>query len=528
VEKEKLIKKNIQEKINNYIMNKPVSSYEILNSEDSINSENELINLPRQGNYHTILNKHGFDENRYVFMNEIIKYFNYKNKSVLPIYDTTLLYKQHINEPHPLTYYKDNFNCIIYPDDYHEDIPESITIIEDVTERSIKLNRDLERITRGIVFVIGNIYHSTVLILDLDSNNFYNVGFGHTTIIEDQKEFVKPGTLYSVDMFIPDYNHEAKIVWVQELTRDVLDRIQIELNKIDKIHYLLKETDDNKWEIIQNTSLLGRSLIKYLKAENIYNLESKSSNPPFANCLRWAFHIIGQTQLLTDPRIKFCGKYKKSTDCRFIRNRLWEKLRNKITDYLKFSSSINKERQFENIVRIMNEIQYRLRRLRKKTQKQSVIEEYEFVKKPGNPLVGVSLLNTVKKKLSPRKTKKGFSDPIYNNLKRFSDPGRQRTPRRIRRGNSFRITPIRSGFNLRSYMNPRSPRKPDIQLSPRKPDIQLSPRKSDIQLSPRKPDIQLSPRKPDIQLSPRVNIGFDDNDFDDIDLDDKGEEGSFM
>jgi hypothetical protein len=489
-------------------MDKPVSSYDILNSEDSVNSENELINLPRQGNYHTILNKHGSDENRYVFMNELIKYFNYKNKSILPIYDTTLLYKQHINKPHPLSYYKDNFNCIIYPEPHdEEEIPESITIIEDVTENSIKLNSDLERITKGIVFVIGNSYHSTVLVLDLDTNKFYNVGFGHTTIIEDQKEFVKPGTLYSVDMFIPDYNHEAKIVWVQELTRDVLDRIQIELNKIDTIHYLLKETADNKWEIIKNTNLLGRSLIKYLKAENIYNLEQQKRDVPFANCLRWAFHIVGQTHLLSDPRIKFCGKYKKSTDCRFIRNRLWEKLRNKIIDYLKYSSSINKDRQFEIIGKIMNEIQYRLKRLRKKTKKQPVIEEYEFVKKPGNPLVGVSLLNTVKKVLSPRKTKKGFSDPIYHNLKRFSDPGRQRTPRTIRRGNSFRITPIRSDFNPRSFMN--NPRR---NSTPRKP-------------TPRKP----TPRNP----TPRVNnnlhdIDLDDIDLDDIDLDDEGEEGSFM
>ena len=87
-------------------------------------------------------------------------------------------------------------------------------------------------------------------------------------------ELIKPGALYSVDMFIPDYNHESKILWVQELTHDLIERIQIELNKIDEIHYPLKESsDENKWEIIQNNSLLGRSLLKYLRAENIYNLE---------------------------------------------------------------------------------------------------------------------------------------------------------------------------------------------------------------------------------------------------------------
>ncbi len=494
-------------------MDKPLSSYETLNSEDSLISENEMINLPRRGNYHTILNKHGFDENRYVFMNEIIKYFNYKNNLVLPIYEPTTFYKQHINEPHPLTYYKDNFNCVIYPDNYYEDNPESITIIEDVPENSIKINSNLERITRGIVFVIGNIYHSTILILDLDTNNFYNIGFGHTTIKSESMEFIKPGALYSVDMFIPGYNQESKIVWVQELTHELLHRIQIELNKIDKIHYPLKESsDNNEWEIIQNNSLLGRSLIKYLKAENIYNLENRSSNPPFANCLRWAFHIVGQTHLLSDPRIKFCGKYKKSMHCRFIRNRLWEKLRNKIIDYLKYSSTINKVRQFENISRIINDIQYRLKRLRKKTQKQPIIEEYKFVKNTGNPLVGISLLNNPtgeKKELSPRKSKKGFSDPIHNNLKRFSDPGRHRSPRTIRRGNSLRITPIRSDFNPRLFMNQRSSRKPTPR-TPRNP-------------TPRNPTPR-TPRKP----TPRTNNLQVSNDFDDIDLDDEGEEGSFM
>ena len=492
-------------------MDNPLSSYETINSEESLNSENEIINLPRHGNYHTILNKHGSDENRYVFMNEIIKYFNYKNNLVLHIYEPTSFYKEHINKSHPLSYYKDNFDCVIYPEDYHEDTPESITIIENVPENSIKINSNLENITRGIVFVIGNLYHSTILILDLDTNNFYNVGFGHTTIKAESMELIKPGALYSVDMFIPDYNHESKIVWVQELTHDLIERIQIELNKIDEIHYPLKESsDENKWEIIQNNSLLGQSLIKYLRAENIYNLESKSSNPPFANCLRWAFHIVGQTHLLSDPRIKFCGKYKKTMNCRFIRNRLWEKLRNKIIDYLRYSSTINKARQFENISRIINDIQYRLKRLRKKTQKQPVIEEYKFVKNTGNPLVGISLLNNpmgVKKELTPRKIKKGFSDPIH--LKRFSDPGRHRTPRTLRRANSFHNTPI--NFNPRSFMNSdrRSPR--------RKP----TPRISTLRIS--------TPRKPTPRIStPRKQINNDNSDFDDIDLDDEGEEGSFM
>jgi hypothetical protein len=514
-------------------MNK-VSSYEILNSEDSLKSENEMINLPRRDKYHSIINKHGSDENRYVFMNEIIKNFNYKNSLVLPVYETTSFYKRHINKNHPLSYYKDNFNCVFYPDDLHEeDTPDLIIIIEDVPENSIKINSNLERITRGIVFVIANLYHSTILILDLDTNNFYNIGFGHTNIKAESMELVKPGALYSVDMFIPDYNQESKIVWVQELTHDLLDRIQIELNKIDKIQYPLKEsTDDNQWEIIKNNSLLGRSLIKYLRAENIYNLESNSSNPTFANCLRWAFHIVGQTHLLTDPRIKLCGKYKKSMDCRFIRNRLWEKLRNKIMDYLRYSSSINKVRQFENISRIMNEIQYRLRRLRKKTHKNPVVEEYEFVKKPGNPLVGISLLHkpmAEKKELSPIKTKKVLSDP-----------GRVRTPQTIRRANSLRITPIRSDFNLRSFMNnPRrisTPRKPTPRRisTPRKP----TPRKPTPRRisTPRKPTPRKpTPRKP----TPRRNDDLDDinldddlddinldDDFDDIDLDE--EEGSFM
>jgi hypothetical protein len=356
-------------------------SYEDIDTAESNKSAANSENQVDIGNYYqTVVKKTtGLPENRYIFMNDLMESFNLNYQEIQSVIKETPFYQTLISR-----YMRKNYIDINYIDTYVETnslnvqtkIDENyILVIENIQPGTLQINEYLSNINRGIVFLIGNAYHTTILIFDLDTSIFYNIGFGYDITNKDDKNI---GALYTVDYVLPDTYHPAGIIWVQELSSKIKHNIQEELSKIDKIYYKFNKIEPNKYVITNNNILIGRRLMKYLDAELIYkNLEIRGIRHDTANvsnCLRWAFKLVDQTELLYNERL--CKDTKHSASCRVLRNRLWDKLKDSILlyintdeayeDFPEYKKFLQDDIYNNSILSSIKDINNRLKRKRKK------------------------------------------------------------------------------------------------------------------------------------------------------------------
>jgi hypothetical protein len=359
-----------------------ISSYDDFDTAESNNSAANSENQVDVGNYYqTVVKKTtGLPENRYIFMNDLMENFNLNYQEIQPVFKYTPFYQTLLSR-----YMRKNYIDINYIDTYVDTnslnvqtkIDENyILVIENIQSGTLQITEYLSNVNRGIVFVIGNIYHTTILIFDLDTSTFYSIGFGYDVTNNVDKNI---GALYTVDHVLPDTYQSAGIIWVQELTPKIKHNIQEELSKIDKIYYKFDKIEQNKYDITNNNILIGRRLMKYLDAELIYkNLEIRGIRHDTANvsnCLRWAFKLVDQTDVLYNERL--CKDTKHSASCRVLRNRLWDKLKDSMLLYINTDEAYEDRPEYKNflqddiyknsILTSIKEINNRLKRKRKRT-----------------------------------------------------------------------------------------------------------------------------------------------------------------
>jgi len=359
-----------------------ISSYEDIDSAESNKSAENSDNQVNIGSYYqTVVKKTtGLPENRYIFMNDLMESFNLNYQEIQSVFTPTPFYKILLSR-----YIRKNYIDINYIDTYVETnnlnvqkkIDENyILIIENIQPGTLQINEYLSNINRGVVFLIGNAYHTTILIFDLDTSIFYNIGFGYDITNKDEQHI---GALYTVDYVLPDVYHPAGIIWVQELTPKIKRNIQEELFKIDKIYYRFNKIEQNKYDMTNNNILIGRKLMRYLDAELIYKrLEIhgiRHDTANVSNCLRWAFKLVDQTDLLYNERL--CKDTKHSSSCRVLRNRLWDKLKDSILLYINTDEAYQDLPEYKkflqddiyknSILSSIKDINNRLKRKRKRT-----------------------------------------------------------------------------------------------------------------------------------------------------------------
>ena len=125
--------------------------------------------------------------------------------------------------------------------------------------------------------------------------------------------------------------------------------------------------------ILTNEYILTGNLINFYKSENIYkDIEQHGIIPTdVANCVRWAFGVIGQSSVLYDPRIRLCKDLKKPEFCRVLRNRLWTVLKENMMIYLESNTTETKDYIYSQILSSLKDINNRFLRRRQKTKKRS-------------------------------------------------------------------------------------------------------------------------------------------------------------
>jgi hypothetical protein len=350
-----------------------ISSYEDIDTAESNKSaENSDNQVDMSTYYKTVnkVNKKGLREskNRYVFINELIENFNYDRKKIEPIFKYTKLVEPFIGR-------SNSIDLLISDPDITDNLNENgdLVIIEDIPSESLDINPNFLRIKRGIVFVVGNVIHATIIIFDLDTNIFYNTGFGYRG--SDPNEGIRiDGSLYTVDYVLPEKDQSAGIIWVQELTPKIKHNIQEELFKIDKIFYSFKVIDKKNCILKNEHILQGFLLINFYKSEYIYEDFERHGRRPddVANCVRWAFGVIDQSDVLYDPRIRLCNNLKKPEFCRVLRNRLWTKLKENMMIYLESDSDETKDYVYSEILDSLKDINNRFLRRRRKTKKRGL------------------------------------------------------------------------------------------------------------------------------------------------------------
>jgi hypothetical protein len=357
------------------------SSYEDIDTAESNESAANSENKVDVGDYYqTVIKKTtGLPENRYIFMSELINSFNLNYEEIQTVFKHTSFYqtlltryvrKKYIDLNYIDTYIDtNNLNIQKKIDDKY------VLIIENILPGTLQLNEYFSNVNRGIVFLVGNAHHTTIIIFDLDTSIFYNIGFGYDIINKVDQNL---GALYTVDYVLPHNYHSAGIIWVQELTPKIKQNIQEELLKIDKIYYKLNKIEPNKYDITNNNILVGKKLTRYLDAELIYkNLEIRGIRHDTANvsnCLRWAFKMVDQTDLLYNERL--CKDTKHSSSCRVLRNRLWDKLKDSILLYINTDEAYDELPEYKkflqddiynnSILSSIKDINNRLKRKRKK------------------------------------------------------------------------------------------------------------------------------------------------------------------
>ena len=353
-----------------------ISSYEDIDSAESNKSAENSDNQVNMSTYYktvTRVNKgKRVSKDRYVFINELIENFNYDRRKIEPIFKYTKLVEPFIGRSTPIDVILSDpsitgdFTNLVVEDD-------NLTIIENIPSGSLEINPNFLKIKRGIVFVIGNVIHATIIIFDLDTNIFYNTGFGYQGSDPDEGIQVN-GALYTVDYVLPEKDQAAGIIWVQELTPKIKRNIQEELFKIDKIYYNFKLIDETEFILTNEHILQGFLLINFYKSEYIYEDFEKHGRRPddVANCVRWAFGVIDQSDVLYDPRIRLCNNLKKPEFCRVLRNRLWTKLKENMVIYLESDSDETKDYVHSEILDSLKDINNRFLRRRRKTKKKSV------------------------------------------------------------------------------------------------------------------------------------------------------------
>jgi hypothetical protein len=357
------------------------SLYENFDTAESNKSAENFDNEINMSDYYktvTRVNKKGIRESkdRYVFINELIDNFDYDRNEIDPIFEYTTIIKG-LNTPETLYKIKTTFKNPPMSDPMSEN-KNDLIVEEEIPPGILQINNNLSKIKRGIVFIIGNVIHATIIIFDLDTGKFYNTGFGFLGI--DPEEGIRSnGALYTVDFVLPDKDQPAGIIWVQELTPEIKHNIQEELSKITKIYHKFKITSEdlenkfqNQYEL-SNQHILTGNLINFYKSEHIYKDYEQHGRIPtdVANCVRWAFRIIGQSAVLYDPRIRLCKDLKKPEFCRVLRNRLWTQLKENMLIYLHSHSIDDKSYVYSQILDSLKDINNRFLRRRKKTEKRS-------------------------------------------------------------------------------------------------------------------------------------------------------------
>jgi hypothetical protein len=388
-----------------------LSSYEDIDTDESKKSNDNSDNQVNMSNYYKSVyrvNKKGIRESkdRYVFINELIENFNYDKTQIQPIFKYTKLVEPFIDKPIPIS----ALDSSIMDNEDNED--DELNIIEDIPSGSLEINPNFLRIQRGIVFIVGNIIHATIIIFDLDTNIFYNTGFGFKG--DDPDEGIQiDGALYTVDYVLPEKDQSAGIIWVQELTPKIKHNIQEELFKIDKIYYKFKIINKKNCILSNQHILKGFLLINFYKSEYIYEDFERHGRRPndVANCVRWAFGVIGQSDVLYDPRIRLCNNLKKPEFCRVLRNRLWSNLKDYMIIYLESDTPDTKDYIYNEILISLKDINNRFLRRRRKTKKRGFITPR---KDPG--------------KATPRRR-----TPIIRRARSLSDGTRRRSRNPLRR-----------------------------------------------------------------------------------------------
>jgi hypothetical protein len=396
-----------------------ISSYEDIDSAESNKSAENSDNQVNMSTYYktvTRVNKgKSVSKDRYVFINELIENFNYDRKKIEPIFKYTNFVEPFIGKLMPISVINSDPSIVDYEDG-------ELNIIEDIPSGSLEINPNFLRIQRGIVFVVGNIIHATIIIFDLDTNIFYNTGFGFYG--DDPDDGIKiDGALYTVDYVLPEKDQSAGIIWVQELTPKIKHNIQEELFKIDKIYYKFKIIDKKNCILTNNHILKGFLLINFYKSEYIYEDFERHGRRPddVANCVRWAFGVIDQSDVLYDPRIRLCNNLKKPEFCRVLRNRLWTKLKENMMIYLESDSDETKDYVHSEILDSLKDINNRFLRRRRKTKKKSVSPRKKSVtprKDPG--------------KVTPRRELYRRNTPRVRRARSLSD-GTRRVRKPLRR-----------------------------------------------------------------------------------------------
>jgi len=305
-------------------------------------------------------------------------------------------------EPNPIFTYIDNEKNVdtsqsdILPSSINRDIVQDqedpsiyyyTTPPIDGIRRKVIFNQTLERAVANkeeegevLILLIVTKYHAILMMIH--SGKLYTVGFGYKSNQEDKdvKNRVREknqrlripllerlvhsfelldGALYSADMVAPNDNQEAKIAWIGFLTKDMIDRITLDLNATTNIMFQCNK--DRNTYILTNYNYLMLDR-RYSEASGFITRENSQ------NCIIWAQRIIGENLVR--------GMIGDPFSCKGVDNDQWEEF------YEIYSAG-------GDLTDILNRIQSRLRpsglgfgfggktKKNKRSHKKAIIKTYK-------------------------------------------------------------------------------------------------------------------------------------------------------
>jgi hypothetical protein len=240
-------------------------------------------------------------------------------------------------------------NCTIYDDD-------TFAISENYNPGDVYFDTNLEdevlktrdRKDLPIVFLVASgMPHATIYILS--GPRLYTVGFGFSRSgreIDDKlttaarmtgrEKFAHmvekiTGAIYSADLASPQVQHEAKLVWVDYLTKGIIDRIKADLNSTQSIEYTGEIVDARNLMVSNECTLIVSQ--EYCEAAGFIRNGT-------INCLLWA-----QSKLNINID---CGFWGDPRNCKPIT----------VAEYDNILRNFNNS---SNLEKIINNIQTRLK-----------------------------------------------------------------------------------------------------------------------------------------------------------------------
>jgi len=198
-----------------------------------------------------------------------------------------------------------------------------------------------------LLFVIVTKTPHAILCILCDSK-LYTFGFGYSggTNKHNRQSFHKisenDGAIYTADYLYSKITQSSSIIWVDIVTKEMLNRIQNTLDKSIDVNYTCELLDvdvTSQTPFNENSRVLltGKNTIaldSYQYCE-LFNLHTKNKT---TNCINWAMYIIGQ-QLN-------CGfLYNSPATCKIINQ----------NDFDNIKQNINNDNKLRNVIHSIQE-----------------------------------------------------------------------------------------------------------------------------------------------------------------------------